>query len=141
MAALASLASLVLTSRLTFDRERRQALIRKEIDRMFEVEELAGRVLELSASYVSVEAKLERLPKLFEELDDSAGRLARYGDVQQAIRDLSQSCKILVAAMRRHEDDRPLRTDLNQRHTTLMRAIDRVVRPIGATVHVVNRTV
>lgn len=85
IAALASIATLVLNSRLTVDRERRQALNKKEIDRMFQVEELAGRVLELSASYAPVDAKLARLPKLFEELDDSAGRLARYPDVQQAM--------------------------------------------------------
>jgi hypothetical protein len=139
LAAAASVATLVINSRLTFDRERRQALIKKEIDRMFEAEELAGRVLELSASYAPLESKLERLPKLFEELDETAGRLARYPDVQQALRHLSQSCKILVAAMRRHEDDRPLRTDLNARHTALINAMDAVIRPKGGRVQIVSR--
>jgi hypothetical protein len=127
IAAFSSAATLALNSWLAFDRERRQALIKKEIDRMFAVEELAGRVLELSASYAGVDTRRDRLVALFEELDDAAGRIARYREVQQAVRDLSQTCKLLFHAMQRHEDDRPIRAELNEKHEALMTAIDQIV--------------
>ncbi len=129
IAAVASLASLFLNSRLTFDRERRQTLFRNEIDRLFAVEELAGSAMELIASYAPVEAKRQRVAELLVELDEFAGRLARYPDVRQPVRDLSNTCKRLYDARSQKEDERPIRAELEPAYTVLISAVDRVVRP------------
>lgn len=67
IAAAASFATLLLGAWLTYDRERRQALVRKELERMFAVEELAGELAEAVGSYRRVWSGIdeERLQRLF----------------------------------------------------------------------------
>lgn len=129
IAAIASLAALTLSSRLTFDRERRQAIIHKEIDRLFGVEELAGRVTELVGSYQSVEEKRERLGLLFTELDSAAGQVSRYSGVQQALRNVSNTSKRLYSCQFNHEDDRAVRAELQPAYHALTIEVDRILRP------------
>lgn len=129
VAAAASIVTLVLNSRLTYDRERRQALLRKDIDRLTGLEELAGRAIELVGSYQGVEEKAAVLPDLVRSLDDAAGQFARYQPIRQAVRDLSQACKVLLSAQRRHEDDRAARAELDPCYRRLTQAIDGVLRP------------
>lgn len=127
VAAVASLLTLLLGSRLAYDRERRQALVRKEIDRMFAVEELAGELAELVGSYRRVWSGIEetRLQTLFRDLEATAGRLSRYPEVRQALRDVNNVCQRLFVAVRdRDEDEREIRSELDPALQKLHQAVD-----------------
>ena len=128
IAAAASLLSLLLNSRLTYNRERRQALVRKEIDRMFAIEELAGELAELAGSYRRVWSGVDeaRLAQLLRDMESTAGRMARYPEIRQTLRDLDNICHRLLAATKGHEaDEREVRAELEPALTRLHRAVDR----------------
>lgn len=129
VAAAASLVSLLLNSRLTYDRERRQALVRKEMERLFSVEEMAGELSELVGSYAWVPSggSEARLQELFTEIDATAGRMSRYPDVRQALRELSNVCKRLFVARRDHEDDRAVRAELELALKKLHASVDAIL--------------
>jgi hypothetical protein len=78
IAAIGSITTLLLNSRLTLDREQRLVLWRKEVDRLIELEELAGRLVEDVGSYRSINAIQDQLASQFQQFDAIAGRLARY---------------------------------------------------------------
>lgn len=127
---MASLLTLLLGSRLAYDRERRQALVRKEIDRMFAVEETAGELAELVGSYRRVWSGIEetRLQRLFTEVEATAGRLSRYPELRQALRDVNNVCQRLFVAIRDHDnDEREIRSELDPALQKLHRAVDRAI--------------
>lgn len=130
VAAVASLLTLILGSRLTYDRERRQALVRKEIDRMFAVEEMAGELAELVGKYRRVWSGIEetRLQTLFTDLEATAGRLSRYPELRQALRDVSNVCQRLFVAVRDHNnDEREIRGEVDPALQKLHQAVDRAI--------------
>lgn len=129
IAAASSLFTLFLTSRLTYDRERRQALVRKEIDRMFSVEELAGELAETVGLYRKVWSGIDetRLHALFMEIEAVAGRMARYPHVRQALRDVNNVCQRLFVAKRDHQDEREVRAELDPALLKLHDAVDAVL--------------
>lgn len=99
VAAATSIGGIVLTTRLSILRQRRVAVWSRELERMFKLEELAG----MAKETVTVHRDPDRLMKyyvpLYVELNDSKGRLSRYGDLASAIDDLAQTCANLVDAV------------------------------------------
>lgn len=127
VAATVSITSLLLNSRITLERERRLVLWRKEVDRLIELEELAGRLVEDVGSYRAIEAVRDRLASQIEQLDAMAGRLARYPQVRQAVRDLHNVLGRLFADRCDNRDDRDARKELEPGYNTLLDACDRVL--------------
>jgi hypothetical protein len=93
IAALASIFTLLISSRLTSRRERRQFILNKEIERFFVLEEVAGELLELVGNDRSFETKLEALVDRLEQIELIGGRFARYPRVNQATRDFGRSVR------------------------------------------------
>jgi hypothetical protein len=127
IAAAFSVVSLLLNSRITLDRERRLVLWRKEVDRLIELEELAGRLVEDIGSYRSFDSMRDRIGSQLEHLEAMAGRMARYTKVRQAVRDLHNIVARLFTDRRDNQDDREARSELEPGYHMLLDACDSVL--------------
>lgn len=127
IAALASICTLILTSRLAIKKERRQQIWQKEIDRFFALEELAGQVTEIVGSYKPLDIVQDELEPLLHQLDTCTGRFRRYREVMQAIRDLFHTATLLLAAKRDNQDSTEFETELSQFYQRLLLECDRVI--------------
>ena len=92
IAALSSVVTLFLNARFALLKEQRLLLWQKELDRLLETEELAGQAQELAKSYSGPEVLKEEFPPLHDQLRQRAGRLGRYPELVQALRDLNHAC-------------------------------------------------
>jgi len=124
---LGSVLSLFISTRLAIKKERRQLLWSKELDRFFELEELAGALVEELGSYRPIAEDRTGLVQSFEALGRAAGRFGRYPEVRQAIRDLDNTLGRMFAAKRDREDDEQVRSELDPGFQKLLAACDRVV--------------
>jgi len=127
IALLGSVLSLYISTRLAVQKERRQLLWSKELDRFFELEQFAGELVEEVGSYRPIPDDRTSLERRFQALELAAGRFGRYPGVQQAIRDLHNTLGRMFAAKRDHDDDRSVRTDLEPAFRKLLAACDDVV--------------
>lgn len=127
IALLGSILSLYISTRLAVQKERRQLLWSKELDRFFELEQLAGELVEELGSYRPIPEDRTSLERRFQVLELAAGRFGRYPGVRQAIRDLHNTLGRMFAAKRDQDDDRSVRTELEPALRTLLAACDDVV--------------
>jgi len=127
VAASGSIATLLLNSRLTLDREQRLVLWKKEVERIIALEELAGKLVEDIGSYRAIDATSDRLSNQFQQLEAMAGRLARYPQVRRAVRDLSNILGRLFIDRRDRQDDREARKELEPACRALLDACDGVL--------------
>jgi hypothetical protein len=97
IAAITSIATLLLNSRLTIRREKRMMLWEKELERLLELEENAGKVQEIALSYSSNEVMESEFKPLHDWLRHAAGRFGRYPALAIAIRNLNHACAVTVA--------------------------------------------
>jgi hypothetical protein len=122
-----SLFTILLGTRLTLQKERRQLLWSKELERFFALEELAGQVTEELASYRALDPP-SLAPKM-EELYRAAGRFARYDQVRRAILQLHNTVGRMFAAKRDSSDDeRELRAELDRDLKQLLTACDKITQ-------------
>lgn len=93
IAAASSLATLVLSTSLTFRRERRKSLWERELQRFFELEETAGKLAEELLTYElrTAEDGDERFWQQYGWLKAAAGRFRRYPKVLDAIREFNHA--------------------------------------------------
>jgi hypothetical protein len=122
-----SLLSLYISTRLAIQKERRQLLWSKELDRVFALEELAGDLVEELGSYRPIPEDPSGLGSKLAELERAAGRFARYPGVRQAIRELNNTLGRMFVAKRDREDDREIRGELELAFRKLLSACDIVV--------------
>jgi hypothetical protein len=125
IAAGVSIATLVLSSRLTSSRERRQMLWAKELERFVALEELAGSLVEELGTYLPFDQQRTVLASKMEELRISAGHFARYSSVRQGIRDLHHVAGLLFVAKRDSEDERPVRAEIELALASLLTSCDK----------------
>lgn len=133
IALLGSVLSLYISTRLAVQKERRQLLWSKELDRFFELEQLAGELVEEMGSYQSIPDDRTSLARRLQALELAAGRFGRYPGVRQAIRDLHNTLSRMFAAKRDRYDDRSVRTELEPAFRKLLAACDDVVGREGET--------
>lgn len=126
-ALLSSILSLFISTSLAIQKERRQLLWAKELDRFFELEELAGNLVEELVSYRSAPGDRTTLPQGFGALEQAAGRFGRYPEVRQAIRDLHNTLGRMFVAKRDRQNDQQVRGELDQTFRKLLAACDKVV--------------
>jgi hypothetical protein len=128
MAALAaagvSIVQLLLNSRFTLDREKQLIVWRKNVDRLTEMEELCGELVEDIGSYRSLDSIRDRVEPRFKELEMMAGRLARYPGVRQSARDLHNVLSRLLTDKLKDRDDRPTRSELEPAYLKVLGACD-----------------
>jgi len=125
IALLGSVLSLYISTRLAVQKERRQLRWSKELDRFFELEQLAGQLVEELCSYQSITKDRVKLDERFQTLEVAAGRFARYPEVRQAIRDLHNTLGRMFMAKRDHVDDaNSVRGELDPSFRKLLIACD-----------------
>lgn len=123
LALLGSLLTILLGTRLTLRKERRQLLWSKELERFLALEELAGQLVEELASHRTLDQSFVG-PKL-EEYRQAAGRFVRYDDVRRAILQLQNTLDRMFAAKRDHSDDQEtLPPELDRDLKKLLNACD-----------------
>jgi hypothetical protein len=127
IALLGSVLSLYISTRLAVQKERRQLLWSKELDRFFELEQLAGELVEELGSYRPTPEDRVSLDTRFQALELAAGRFGRYPGVRQAIRDLHNTLGRMFVAKRDHDDDHSVRAELEPAFQRLLAACDDVV--------------
>lgn len=125
LALVGSLLTILLGTRLTLLKERRQLLWSKELERFFALEERAGQLVEELASYRALNQST--IGPGLEEYRQAAGRFARYDDVRRAILQLQNTLDRMFVAKRDHDDDgEQLRSELNRDLKKLLSACDHV---------------
>jgi len=122
-----SLFVLILGTRLAIDKERRQLLSSKELDRVLALEESAGRLVEEIGTHGPIPKDRTSLADRMAALEQAAGRLGRYPDVSKAVRELHNVLGRLFAAKRDHADDREVRLELGPAYQKLLAACDAVI--------------
>lgn len=144
IAAMASVVTLLLNTKLTINREKRKALWDKEIDKFIELEEIAGKITEdlLSYSCRDEDDKKEYYSNAA-YLRIAAGKFRRYPEVLQALRDLSHSAGWYFSQDMKHEtteEFNKVRADLEESFNALIAACDNAIgRPKCKSNEVVRR--
>ena len=125
LALVGSLLTILVGTRLTLVKERRQLLWSKELERFLALEELAGQLTEELASYRVLD--LSNIVSRLEEYRQAAGRFARYEAVRRAILTLQNTLDRMFVAKRDHGDNQQdLRTELERDLKHLLSACDRI---------------
>lgn len=106
IAALTSIVTLGLNTRLTILKEKRLLLWQKELDRLMELEELAGLAQEIALSYASPESLETEFPPLHNQLRHAAGKFGRYPELSKVLRELNHACAVTVAEKVKRGDSR-----------------------------------
>ena len=97
----------IVLHKLTARKERRQQILQKELDRLYQLEEQAGEITEWAGSWQLGQESPE-LRERFHNFMVAAGTFRKYPKLKQAIRDLNQHAMILTSDKTsdiiRHED-------------------------------------
>src|SRR4051812_24216940 len=109
IALLGSLLALYIGSDLAIKKERRQLLWSKELDRVLELEESAGILVEQVGAHRGIPDDPSLLAERMSALEQAAGRFGRYPQVRHAVLDLHNVLGRLFSAKRGHEDTRSIR--------------------------------
>jgi hypothetical protein len=124
-----SILSLLIGTGLAIRKERRQLLWSKELDRFFDLEELAGELVEFMGSYRAIPDDRTELAGKLESLERADGRFARYPGVRQSVRDLHNTLGRMFVAKRDAEDDREeVRKELDPAYRKLLAACDKALK-------------
>lgn len=131
IAALASIASLILSTRLTYDKEKRRILWVKEFDKFMELEETAGILTEDLLSYnCRTDEEKNEYYKKASFIRNSAGRFMRYPGVSKAIRELSHCAGWYFSQDMKHEGKEQYeeaRADLERAYRGLVAECDKAM--------------
>jgi len=128
IAAIASLLSLFLNSSLIIRRERRQQLWQFNLQRVTQLEELAGHIAELLGGYPAIETLEEKVPELLAKLELAAGNFRRHKFLNQSIRDFHNAASRVFVARRDHQNDKDDKHDLEVLFTNLLRTCDEALK-------------
>jgi hypothetical protein len=126
IAAVTSLASLILNTKLTLSREKRSLLWQKELKRLTELEEKAGEAHEIAMSFSGQEVREREFVPLHNWLRHAAGRFSRYPDLSKAIRELNHSCALVTATNFGHKKSFEWRDEIPKHFHAVIRECDRI---------------
>ena len=131
IAAIVSIVTLLLNTKLTINREKRKALWDKEIDKFMELEEVAEKVTEDLLCYRCREE--DEKQEYFDNaayLRIAAGKFHRYPEVLQALRELNHSAGWYFSQDMKHktkEEYEEARYDLEKSFNSLIAACDKAI--------------
>ncbi|HHT9106900.1 MAG TPA: hypothetical protein ACFYD7_13670 [Candidatus Wujingus californicus] len=115
--------------RLGAKKERRQEVLKRELDRLYKLEEMAGEITEWAGSY-QLDHSSEELRNRFNGFKVAAGTFRKYPNLKQAIRDLNQYAMILVSEKNDHRDDRKCREELEVKYKAFIQELENVLKCI-----------
>jgi gas vesicle protein len=95
----------IILHRLSAKKERQQQILKKELDRLYQLEELAGEITEWAGSW-QLKQESPELREKFQKFMVAAGTFRKYPKLKQAIRDLNQHAMILTSDKINREDPR-----------------------------------
>lgn len=116
---------------LTARKERRQEVLKRELDRLYRLEEMAGELTEWAGGY-QLNHSGNELRERFQGFMVAAGTFRKYPKLKQAIRDLNQSAMILVDAKGTHTDRRQDRSELEEKYEAFLTELKDVLEGIKA---------
>jgi hypothetical protein len=128
IAALTSIGSLLLNTRLAIRKEQRMLLWGKELDRLAELEEMAGIAQELALSYANPQVLEVEFKPIHDKLRHSAGRFGRYPDLAKSIRELNYCCAVTVAEKVKSGDSREWQEKIKPAFHEFIRQCDLVTK-------------
>ena len=105
----------ILLHRLSAKKERRQQILQKELDRLYQLEEQAGEITEWAGSW-QLSQESPELRERFQKFMVAAGTFRKYPKLKQAIRDLNQHAMILTSDEINHEDPREGSRELEEKY-------------------------
>lgn len=119
----------IILHRLDAKKERRQAVLKKELDRLYKLEEMAGEITEWAGSY-QLDHSSEELRNRFHSFMVAAGTFRKYPNLKQAIRDLNQYAMIIVTRQKEHSDTRNDRKELEEKYQAFIEELKKVLKGI-----------
>ena len=129
LAATTSIVSLVLSSRLTLNRDKRMASWNKEVERLHQLEEKIGLAMEIVSVYTGIDEKKNDYIPLHDELKYIAGKFSRYPALAKAIRGFVHACNLTVHSQMEHRDERPYKEDVQKQYDLVIVECDRILNP------------
>lgn len=112
-------------------KERRQEILKRELDRLYKLEELAGEITEWSSSY-QLNLSSEELHKKINDLKIAAGTFRRYPELKQAIRDLNQHAMIVIDDKLNRKNFAESETELEEKYKNFVSVFEDVINKIKA---------
>jgi hypothetical protein len=119
----------IILHRLSAKKERQQKILQKELDRLFQLEELAGEITEWAGSW-QLKQESPELREKFEKFVIAAGTFRKYPKLKQAIRDLNQRAMILASDRIKHEDQRESSEELEKMYQAFITEYNAVLNKI-----------
>lgn len=96
---------MIFSSWLKERQDRRGRIWTTKADTLFEIENVCGRILELSNTHRSADQEHESFSELLEELRSVRGKIRRYGQLTRKIYDFEQLATITFNNRLKHEGD------------------------------------
>ena len=115
--------------RLGAKKERRQEVLKRELDRLYKLEEMGGEITEWAGSY-QLDSSSEELRNRFHGFMIAAGTFRKYPNLKQAIRDLNQYAMILTSDKINHRDTRKDKEELEEKYNSFIRELEIVLKEI-----------
>jgi uncharacterized membrane-anchored protein YhcB (DUF1043 family) len=119
----------IILHRLGAKKERRQEVLKRELDRLYKLEEIAGEITEWAGSY-QLDHSGEELQNRFHSFMIAAGTFSKYPNLKQAIRDLNQYAMIIVSEEKIHSDTRDDRKELEEKYQAFIKELENVMKGI-----------
>jgi len=114
---------------LTFWKERKQELLKREIKRIIKLEEFVGEITEWVGGY-QLKYDDSELEKRMRKLALMAGQFRRYPKLKQALRDIHNMAGILISESRHGFKDaqelRDTQEELESKYKEFLNAIDSI---------------
>ena len=126
VASILSLAGALLHSYILKRLERRQQVWQTEINRIIELEEHAGELVEFIGSHKSIEEIRQYAAKELPRLESCAGRFRRHKGIMQAVRNLYNKLGCLLKDKERNVDFRAAADDVSTMYDKLLVECDKV---------------
>ncbi|MBI9077020.1 MAG: hypothetical protein JEZ02_16545 [Desulfatibacillum sp.] len=95
LGALTTIIGNIILHKLGAKKERQQEILKRELDRLYKLEEIAGEITEWASSY-QLDNTSNGLQNRFHSFCVAAGTFRKYPKLKQAIRDLNQCAMIIV---------------------------------------------
>lgn len=127
IAAVVSLVSLYVNSRLTISRERRQQLWQYDLEQIRGVEQLAGRIAEILGRLYSPNRIDASHTNLMAQFENQIGRLRRYKRLNQAMRDFYNAAGRVLDTVQNSKDPREDKECLSTAFDQLAKSCDEVL--------------
>ena len=121
-----SIVGILIGSWLTQRLERRQQVWQAEINRIIDLEERAGILVELICSHRSIQDISDGATDGLSRLASDAGRFRRHEPIMQAVRDLHIRLACVIDEKQHCEDPRETIKEVDKMYKKLLAACDKV---------------